>query len=280
MAKKNITQDVYTNLLSKVKLIIKKKGFNIKEKYLKSQDDNTVIKYDFNILHGDKIVTELTCYYSEDQVIKGVTRNAYANYIDEMVFNITWVNTIENYEGQGLGTLIFIYSICYLKNKHKNTEYVILDDDSKNSSKIKNNIYNNLGFSFKGFQSLREEISQNDNLEDEPLEIVMSGPEKQLKLGINFIKRAEKILNNIVLREKNNNTSKVSRSTRVSTTISTRYEPYKKKGGKKDENKYTIKELKDISIKNKIKITKIQNEKKIYLTKKDLIKKLKRYKLI
>ena len=176
------------------------------------------------------------------------------------------------------------------KKKYINTEYVILDDDSDNSSKIKNNIYNKLGFYFKDFQSLKEEICPNDNPEDEPTEIVMTGPEKQLKLGVNFITRAKNILDNILKREKEKNTLRVSsRGTGVLNTRCTHFKQNRskissqsakmpvKKGGKQ---KYTIKELKDIAIKNKIKITKKLNEKKVPLNKKDLIKKLKRYKLL
>lgn len=292
MTDKQFTPSAYALLLKKAYSIIKKKGFNIKvteDIYLGSQEDQQVVKYDFKILDGDTIVTALTCYYSEGQVIKGITRNAYENQEDEMVINITWVVTYKKYEGQGLGLLIIIYSICHLKNIYINTEYVILDDDSDNSSKIKNNMYNKLEFYFKGFQSLKEEIGPDDNPEDEPTEIVMTGPEKQLKLGVNFITRAKNILDNILKREKEKNTLRVSSRTRV---LTTRYKPYSpyvsnkssqstkmpvKKGG---EQKYTIKELKDIAIKNKIKITKKLNEKKVPLNKKDLIKKLKRYKLL
>jgi len=262
MADKKFTLRRYAHLLNKAYSIIKKKGFNIKiteDIYRGSQEDQPVVKYDFKILDGDEIVSALTCYYSEGQVIKGVTRNAYVNLEDEWVFNITWVITYKKYEGQGLALLIIIYSICYLKNIYKNTEYVILDDDSDNSSKIKNNIYNKLEFYFKGFQSLIEELGQDDNPADEPTEISMTGPEKQLKLGVNFITRAKNILNNILKIEKQKNTLSVSSSSRVSSrtrVLTTRYKPYSLGGSKKSseftkmsvktksEQKYTIKELK------------------------------------
>ena len=119
----------------------------------------------------------------------------------------------------------------------------------------------------------------------------MTGPEKQLKLGVNFITRAKNILDNILKREKEKNTLRVSsRGTGVLNTRCTHFKQNRskissrstiiisdKKGG---EQKYKIKELKDIAIKNKIKITKKLNEKKVPLNKKDLIKKLKRYKLL
>ena len=116
MTDKQIAPSAYALLLKKAYSIIKKKGFNIKvteDIYLGSQEDQQVVKYDFKILDGDTIVTALTCYYSEGQVIKGVTRNAYENLEDERVFNITWVITYKKYEGQGLGLLIIIYSMCF-----------------------------------------------------------------------------------------------------------------------------------------------------------------------
>ena len=44
--------------------------------------------------------------------------------------------------------------------------------------------------------------------------------------------------------------------------------------------KYTLKELKDIAVSNKIKITKKIDNKTLYLNKADLIKKLKKHKLL
>ena len=94
MTDKQFTPSAYALLLKKAYSIIKKKGFNIKvteDIYLGSQEDQQVVKYDFKILDGDTIVTALTCYYSEGQVIKGVTRYAYENQEEEKVFDISWL---------------------------------------------------------------------------------------------------------------------------------------------------------------------------------------------
>ena len=95
MADKKVTRkNDYGLLLKKARNLIINKGFNIKvteEVYIGSQEDQQVVKYDFKILDGDTIVTALTCYYSEGQVIKGVTRYAYENQEEEKVFDISWL---------------------------------------------------------------------------------------------------------------------------------------------------------------------------------------------
>jgi hypothetical protein len=226
--------DDYSSLCRKVDEIIKKKNLSIRVDIL--NHESSIIQYDFIINENSIVVTKLTCFYSEGQVLKGVTRNSYDNLQTQNVFNITWLFTSEEYKGQKLALLMLIYSICYLKHIHLNTNYVTLDDDSDNSCKIKNNLYNKIGFVYRDFQSL---ASYNT--------LKMSGPEKQILLNREFIQRANDILSKVMRR-----------------------------GG----GEYILKELKNIAIINNIKITKKMNEKIVHLNKTDLIKKLKRYKLL
>jgi hypothetical protein len=227
--------DDYSSLCRKVDEIIKKKNLSIRVDIL--NHESSIIQYDFIIINENSIVvTKLTCFYSEGQVLKGVTRKSYDNLQTQNVFNITWLFTSEEYKGQKLALLMLIYSICYLKHIHLNTNYVTLDDDSDNSCKIKNNLYNKIGFVYRDFQSL---ASYNT--------LSMSGPEKQILLNREFIQRANDILSKVMRR-----------------------------GG----GEYTLKKLKNIAIRNKIKITKKIDEKTLPLNKTDLIKKLKRNKLL
>jgi hypothetical protein len=230
----------YSSLYRKVDEIIKKKNLSIRVDTL--NHESSIIQYDFIIINENSIVvTKLTSFYSEGQVLKGVTRKSYDNLQTQNVFNITWLFTSEEYKGQKLALLMLIYSICYLKHIHLNTIYVTLDDDSDNSCKIKNNLYNKIGFVYRDFQAL---ASYNT--------LSMSGPEKQILLDIDFIRRANDILS------------------KVNNPIIMR------RGG----GEYTLKKLKNIAIRNKIKITKKIDEKALPLNKTDLIKKLKRYKLL
>ena len=64
---------------------------------------------------------------------------------------------------------------------------------------------------------------------------------------------------------------------KVKDTTKNRTKPY---GGSGRAAKYTLKELKDIAVSNKIKITKKIDNKTLYLNKADLIKKLKKHKLL
>jgi hypothetical protein len=227
--------DDYSSLYRKVDEIIKRKNLSIRVDTL--NHESSIIQYDFIIINENSIVvTKLTCFYSEGQVLKGVTRKSYDNLQTQNVFNITWLFTSEEYKGQKLALLMLIYSICYLKHIHLNTNYVTLDDDSDNSCKIKNNLYNKIGFVYRDFQSL---ASYNT--------LSMSGPEKQILLNREFIQRANDILSKVI------------------------------SGG---GGEYTLKKLKNIAIRNKIKITKKIDEKALPLNKTDLIKKLKRYKLL
>jgi hypothetical protein len=230
----------YSNLCRKINEIINRQKLKIRIDTL--HHESSVIQYDFIINNENSIaVTKLTSFYTEGEVLKGVTRKSYSNLHTQNIFNITWLFTCEEYAGRKLALLILIYSICYLKQLHLNTNYVMLDDDSDNNCKIKKNLYNKVGFVYRDLQSL----ASYDMLH-------MSGPEKQILLDDNFIIRITDILSNI----ENPNV--------------------KQKGGKK----YTLKELKNIALRNKIKITKKIDEKTLPLNKIDLSKKLKRYKLL
>lgn len=222
--------DAYRVLCERIEEILGTKNFKISANIL---NHDNAIQYDFFINQNGNptVATQLTCYYDEKgEVLEGATRSSYSRIKTLKVFNISSLFTSHEYKGQKLASLLLIYGICYMKCIHSNTNYATLDDDSDNSSKIKKNIYNNLGFVYRHLQSLK---SSN--------ELKMTGPEKQLLLGTDFIRRANHILSDIL-----------------------------SKGGK-----YTVKELKNIAIKNKIKITKKIDQKTVSLNKNDLIKKLK-----
>ena len=223
----------YENLCTRVEKIITERNLRIRVDTL--NHESSIEQYDFVIYDANSIVaTKLTIFYSDGQVLQGRTRRYYDDLHTQSVFNITWLFTSQEYQKQKLALLILIYSICYLKIKHVNTKYVTLDDDSENSLKIKNNIYNKTGF------VLRDHLSfASHNL------LNISGPEKQLLLDEEFIRRANKILSGI-------ENPKVMHN-----------------------GKYTVKELRNIATINKIKITTKMGKKTVPLKKKDLIAKLK-----
>lgn len=62
------------------------------------------------------------------------------------------INIDKYYRGNSLATLLLIYGICYLKVNDlegREASYVTLDDDSDMANSV-NNVYAQLGFSFKG----------------------------------------------------------------------------------------------------------------------------------
>ena len=61
------------------------------------------------------------------------------------VFNINWVYTDDIYKANGFATMLLIYSICCLKCKYTDIQYVLLYDvTSRNTSRA--NLYNKIGF--------------------------------------------------------------------------------------------------------------------------------------
>jgi len=229
----------YENLCTRVNTIITRRNLKIRVDTLTLTHEIPKKQYNFIIYDDNSEIVQLTSYYSDGQVLQGTTRGSYENLQTKYVFNITWLITLPEYQGQKLALLILIYSICYLKTKHVNIIYVTLDDDSDNNFQIKKNIYNKIGFVYRDHLSL---TSKNT--------LKIYGPEKQLLLDENFKRRANNLLSEI-------------ESLPVESLLVMR-------GGK-----YTVKELKYIAIINNIKITKKLDKKTVSLNKNDLIKKLK-----
>jgi hypothetical protein len=111
-------------------------------------------------------------------------------------------DTDKNYKDQGLGTLVLIYGICFMKHPPKrylydidnnqipyptNLMYAFLEDDSDKSTS-NYNIYNNVGFEFVVKPDVKQVVKENKDgttrIEDV---LVPFGPEKQLLLDNTFI---------------------------------------------------------------------------------------------
>jgi hypothetical protein len=76
------------------------------------------------------------------------------------IFYIQLVKTDPNHRNKGWATLLLIYTIAYLQIKHPATKIFTLSDESANSSHIKNNIYDRLGFIYMYNEAM--DISQHD----------------------------------------------------------------------------------------------------------------------
>jgi hypothetical protein len=91
------------------------------------------------------------------------------------VIHILYLFVNQHFRGQKLAILLMLYGLCYLKKIYPYIKYASLDDDSdKSLANDASNIYNRLGFQFKG------PISQ-DMYSKTQLNI--SGPEKILDLN-------------------------------------------------------------------------------------------------
>ena len=167
--------DKYQDLCTRVENIITNKGYRLQTE----QDDNGT--YIFNIYDNEIQISNLQIVNSTGTIIQGITRESNKNQLEDVpLFRINWVSTNPKYTGQNLASLIIIYSICYLKQRFTNINYVKLDDDSDKSLHMKQNVYNKLGFVFQPPIEL-------DMFKDI---LIISGPEKQLQLDNNFINNA------------------------------------------------------------------------------------------
>ena len=175
----------YNSLLERVQSIITGKGYKIESNLLGEE-------YTFNIKDNDVIASNIRIYKTDGNIITGKTRTR-QELEEPNIFKITWIDTTEEYRGQGLALLLLIYGICYLKDAFPDVSYVTLDDDSDRSDKLESNIYGSLGFEFQGLISL--DITKRNRLN-------LSGPEKQLLLDENFIRKANAKLDSIATKKR------------------------------------------------------------------------------
>ena len=167
----------YTNILNIINRIVEDKGYSIHNSY-----DDKETAFMFEIKHGEIEVSYAQMYNNADGNIRIRQEEIDMSHL----ISISSVSTNENYRGQGLALLVLIYGICYLKNQSPDINYAILDDDSDNSTMIKGNIYNSIGFEFVAQPEL-DPINSN--------KLVPLGPEKQLMIDGTFITNVTKLLN-------------------------------------------------------------------------------------
>ena len=165
--------EVYEILLDRVQSIVTAMGYHIRT----ILTDET---YVFSIYDNETRACYIQIGKSTGTIVIGKTRRKQA-LEDQDNFIISWISTEPPYKGQGLALLLLIYSICYLKQQFPDINYVTLDDDSDRSDKMEKNIYDSLGFAFR--DDVQIDISSKKKLN-------LSGPEKQLLLDGEFIRRA------------------------------------------------------------------------------------------
>ena len=163
----------YQALLDKVQRIITAKGYRIEMRLT----DET---YVFSIYDNETRACYIQIGKSTGTIVIGKTRHK-QELEDYDTIDIGLLSTEPPYKGQGLALLLLIYSICYLKQQFPDINYVTLDDDSDRSDKMEKNIYDSLGFAFR--DDVQIDISSTKKLN-------LSGPEKQLLLDGEFIRRA------------------------------------------------------------------------------------------
>lgn len=163
----------YQSLLDRVQTIVTSMGYHIEMRL-------TGATYVFTIYDNETRACYIQIGQSTGTIVIGKTRTK-KEIEDHDTIDIAWLSTEPPYKGQGLALLLIIYGICYLKQQLPDINYVTLDDDSDRSDVIEKNIYDTLGFVFR--DSIAIDISNTKK-------IGLSGPEKQLLLDGEFIRRA------------------------------------------------------------------------------------------
>ena len=163
----------YQALLDKVQTIVTAMGYHIEMRL-------TGATYVFTIFDNETRACYIQIGQSTGTIVIGKTRHK-QELEDHDTIDIGWLSTEPSYQGQGLALLLIIYSICYLKQQLPDINYITLDDDSDRNDKIEKNIYDSLGFAFR--DDVQMDISNTKKLN-------LSGPEKQLLLDVEFIRRA------------------------------------------------------------------------------------------
>jgi ribosomal protein S18 acetylase RimI-like enzyme len=168
----------YQSLLDRIQTIVTSMGYHIEMTL-------TGATYVFTIYDNETRACYIQIGQSTGTIVIGKTRTK-KEIEDHDTIDIAWLSTEPAYKGQGLALLLLIYSICYLKQQLPDIDYVTLDDDSDRSDKMEKNIYDSLGFAFR--DNVQIDVSSTKKLN-------LSGPEKQLLLDGEFIRRANLQLN-------------------------------------------------------------------------------------
>jgi hypothetical protein len=183
--------DVFQPTLDRIKRIIESKRFRLAVNYIPEGTEPDPETFRFAITTPRKeVVAIIRTHLSTGDIILGQTRGADIQQ-ETPVFTIGWLGTNKEYQGLGLGILLLIYALCYLKQRNPDINYSILDDDSDRSENLIDNIYTSLGYVFQDTIAL--DISK-------PNKIILSGPDRQLMLDTqenvqDFLRRVNKMLN-------------------------------------------------------------------------------------
>jgi len=159
--------------LDRIKRIIEKKRFRIEDNYVPegTEPDPETFRFAITTNRGVRVAIIRT-HLSTGDIVIGKTRDKDIEQ-DVPAFTIGWLGTDKEYQGMGLGILLLIYALCYLKLNNPDVNYSILDDDSGRNESLIGNIYNSLGYVFQGNIAL--DIANSKK-------IILSGPERQLML--------------------------------------------------------------------------------------------------
>ena len=200
----------YDELLTSVEFIMKKLSYDIQITHL-DREEPAVIFIMYKEYRNNRIGS-LVIRIREDMLKTGrLTRNTQDQLHN--TFYISDINVSKPYQGKGVGSLLLIYGMCYLKINNPNIVYVTLDDASKYRKHMKSNIYGKFGFVTESHTSI---YNNNSNLADE------EDYKKLLNREANFTSRAKAIITKIMIKTRIKTRTRTKIRTRSTTRTITK----------------------------------------------------------
>ena len=226
-----MSSEYYNSFKSQVDEIIRSKNYRIEvedsnHQIIDADDIDDSYHYIFYIYNDSQLITSLEIYVVKEDIVFHNTRSHKGEI--HVVCNIKHVYTSLAYRKQNLATLLIIYGISYLKIKHENMVAAILDDVSDFSKKTDTGPYTRLGFVPRDNTSLSMNKRKELNLLD--------GPEKQVILDTDFIKRIFRLLQRIKANNASNSNAGVPKNKKQKQTKNKKQKTKNKKQ-KKTKNK-------------------------------------------
>jgi GNAT superfamily N-acetyltransferase len=159
--------------LDRIESIILGKRFRLEVGYVPqgTEPEPETFRFAITTVRGERVAVIKT-HLSTGDIILGKTRETDIKQ-DVPAIAINWLGTDEEYRGEGLGILLLIYALCYLKLHNPHINYSILDDDSDRNQYFIGNIYTSLGYVFQDTIALDPA---------NPKKIIISSPDRQLRL--------------------------------------------------------------------------------------------------
>lgn len=179
--------EAFRNICNRIEYIFQEMGLQMTP----NQQNNEFVfeLVDRNNNHAGKVEALVGTFY----LPAGVTRNLRTITNEEESIHISWVTVSSSQRGRGLGLLLLMYAICFIKVQYPHIQYSNLDDDSDRNTSMNRNIYDRLRFGLTGMTRMIMTKDEQETKHDQL--VLLGGPEKHAILDRHFVDRCNYELN-------------------------------------------------------------------------------------